>query len=66
MKAIMVTPKNESEFQFISELLYKLGVDSSSFSEDDREEIGMIKLFHEVDKNDLVSREEIMKKLLVE
>lgn len=63
MKAIIVTPRNESEFKFISELLDKLGVGSSSFSQDDMEEIGMIKLLQEVDKNDLVSREEIMNKL---
>lgn len=63
MKALVITPKNSNEFKFVSELLKKLGVDSSALSQDELEDIGMSKLLHEVDKTKKASRSEIMKKL---
>lgn len=63
MKALVITPKNSNEFKFVSELLKKLGVDSSALSKDELEDIGLSKLMHNVDKTQKVSRSEIMKKL---
>ena len=63
MKALVVTPKNDNEFKFVSDLLKKLGIDSSALSKDQLEDIGMSKLMHSVDKNKKASRSEIMKKL---
>jgi hypothetical protein len=63
MKALVVTPKNNDEFKFVSELLKKLGVGSSALSKDELEDIGLSKLMHDVDKTQKVSRSEIMKKL---
>ncbi len=63
MKAIVVTPKNDSEFKFLSDLLKKLGINSASLSYEDLEDIGMSKLLREVDKTKRASRNEIMKKL---
>ena len=63
MKAIVVTPKNDSEFKFLSDLLKKLGISSSSLSYEDLEDIGMSKLLRDVDKSKKASRAEIMKKL---
>lgn len=63
MKALVITPKNDNEFKFVSELLKKLGVGSSALSRDELEDIGMSKLLHDVDKTKKTSRSEIMKKL---
>ena len=63
MKALVVTPKDDSEFKFVSDLLDKLGINSSALSKDELEDLGMSKLMHSVDKTKKASRSEIMKKL---
>lgn len=63
MKAIGVTQKNSNEFKFVADLLKKLGVGSSTVSQEDLEDIGMSKLMRQVDKTKKASRIEIMKKL---
>ena len=63
MKALVITPKNENEFKFVADLLKKLGVSSSTLSEDELEDIGMSKLMRDIDKSKKASRAEIMKKL---
>jgi hypothetical protein len=63
MKALVITPKNENEFKFVADLLKKLGVSSSTLSENELEDIGMSKLMRGIDKSKKASRAEIMKKL---
>ena len=63
MKALVITPKNDSEFKFLADLLKKLGVSSSALSHEDLEDIGMAKLMQGIDKTKKASRAEIMKKL---
>ncbi|MBE7515432.1 MAG: hypothetical protein HS105_02310 [Chloracidobacterium sp.] len=63
MKAIVVTPKSESEFKFIADLLKKLGVGSSTLTRSELEDIGMLKLLGKADRSKKVSRHSIMKKL---
>ena len=63
MKAMVITPKNNNEFKFISDLLKKLGVGASSVSEEQLEDLGISKLLASVDKTKKVSRSEIMRKL---
>ena len=63
MKALVVTPKNSNEFKFVTDLLKKLGVDSSTVTQEELEDIGMSKLMRQVDKTKKASRMEIMKKL---
>jgi hypothetical protein len=63
MKALVITPKNENEFKFVADLLKKLGVSSSTLSEDELEDIGLSKLMRGIDKSKKASRAEIMKKL---
>ena len=63
MKAIVVTPKSETEFRFVTDLLEKLGIGNSALTKDDIEDIGMLKLLNNVDKSKKVSRSVIMKKL---
>ena len=63
MKAIVVTPKSDSEFRFITDLLKKLGVGTSTLTAEQVEDIGMLKLLRDVDTSKKVSRNVIMKKL---
>ncbi len=63
MKALVVTPKNSNELKFVTDLLKKLGVGSTTLSQDELEDIGMSKLLRQVDKTKKASRTEIMKKL---
>lgn len=63
MKALVVTPKNKNEFKFVTDLLKKLGVGSSTVTQEELEDIGMSKLMRQVDKRKKASRTEIMKKL---
>jgi hypothetical protein len=63
MKALVITPKNNSEFKFLTELLKKLGISSSALDKEELEDIGMCKLMQKADKTQKVSREEIMQKL---
>ena len=63
MKALVITPKNENEFKFVADLLKKLGVSSSTLSEEELEDIGMSKLMRDIDKSKKASRAEVMKKL---
>ena len=63
MKALVITPKDESEFRFLADLLKKLGVSSSALSYEDLEDIGLSKLMRGIDKTKKTSRMQIMKKL---
>ncbi|MGZ8535758.1 MAG: hypothetical protein ACXWV4_09490 [Flavitalea sp.] len=63
MKSLVITPKNENEFKFISNLLKKLGVNSSIVSKDELEDIAMSKLMRNIDKSKKVSRSDVIKKL---
>jgi hypothetical protein len=63
MKAIVVTPKSDNEFKFITDLLKKLGIGTSTLSKKEIEDIGILKLMSNVDKTKKASRSEIMKKL---
>ena len=65
MKALVITPKNENKFKFLSDLLNKLGVSLSPLNQDELEDIGMSKLMRGIDKSKKASRAEIMKKLSV-
>ncbi len=50
MKALVITPKNDSEFKFLIHLLKKLGMGSSTLTAEDIEDIGISKLLKDVDK----------------
>ena len=63
MKALVVTPKNSNEFKFVTDLLKKLGIGTSTLTKAEIEDIGMLRLMNNVDKSKRASRTEIMKKL---
>lgn len=60
---MVITPKNPSEFKFISYLLKKLGISSATMTEEELEDMGLSKLLKSVDKSKKVSRSSILQKL---
>ncbi|NVO02772.1 MAG: hypothetical protein HXX09_08685 [Bacteroidetes bacterium] len=63
MQAIIISPKDKKEFVFISELLKKMEIKTKIFSEEEKEDFGLIELMKKVDRTKKVSREKIMSKL---
>jgi hypothetical protein len=63
MKAMVITPKNPSEFKFINDLLKKLGISSATMTEEELEDLGLSKLLKSVDKSKKVSKSSILQKL---
>ncbi len=63
MKAVVITPKNKDEFEFINDLLKKLGISSATMSEEEMEDIGLSKLLKSVDKSKKASKKSILQKL---
>lgn len=63
MSSIVVSPKNPNEFQFLSELLKKLGADVKVLSDEDMEDIGLSILLKEADRSEVASEEEVLSNL---
>ena len=63
MKTLIVTPKSENDFRFLSELLNKLGFDSKVLYDEDKEDMGLLKLMLEEKKEDYVDESEIRRAL---
>ncbi|MBI3518608.1 MAG: hypothetical protein HY062_04525 [Bacteroidetes bacterium] len=63
MKAMVITPKSQSEFKFLNDLLKKLGIAASTMTEEDLEDAGLSKMLKSVDKHKKVSKESIIQKL---
>ena len=60
---MVITPKSQTEFKFINDLLKKLGIASATMSEEEIEDIGLSKMLKAVDKSKKVSKEIILQKL---
>ena len=63
MKAMVITPRSQSEFKFLSDLMKKLNIMSATMTEEEIEDLGLSKMLKEVDKTKKVSKESIMNKL---
>ncbi len=63
MSPIVISPKDKSEFEFVSNLLKKHGIESKVLKDEDSEDIGLSILMKEVDRSDIASEEEVMNKL---
>lgn len=60
---MVITPKNQNEFKFISDLLKKLNISSATMTEDELEDMGLSRMLKSVDRSKKVSKESIMNKL---
>ncbi len=63
MEAILIQPKDKTEFAFLSEMLKKLKIKSKALDLDDKEDLGLMQLMKEAERSQKVSREKIMTKL---
>jgi hypothetical protein len=63
MKTLIVTPKDEKDFEFLSSLLKRLGYSTKVLYDDEKEDLGLLKAMLEEKKEDYVPEEEIMKAL---
>lgn len=63
MKSLVITPRDKSELRLINELLAKLGISVSAFSQEEMEDLGLSKLMKGVDRKKTVSKASILKKL---
>ncbi|MCK4344471.1 MAG: hypothetical protein KAX05_04235 [Bacteroidales bacterium] len=63
MKTIVVTPKNEKDFEFLSALLKKLRYEAEILYDEDKEDMGLLKAMLKERKGEYVSEDKIMKAL---
>lgn len=60
---MVITPKSQTEFKFLTDLFKKLKISSATMTEEELEDIGMSKILKRVDKTKKVSKESILNKL---
>lgn len=63
METLLVITKDKTELKFVSELLKRMQIEIKTLSPEVKEDLGLIKLMKEADRNEKVSREKIMTKL---
>jgi hypothetical protein len=63
MKILVITPKDEKNFVFLSELLEKLGFDTQVFYDEGKEDMDLLKAMIEEKKGDYVTEDEVIKTL---
>jgi hypothetical protein len=63
METLLVITKDKTELKFVSELLKRMQIEIKTLSPEEKEDLGLIKLMKEADRNEKVSREKIMTKL---
>ena len=63
MKTLIVTSDNDNELKVLKYLAEKMGMEVEVLSEDDKEDIGLLKAMFEGKKGDYVSEDEVLKLL---
>lgn len=63
MESIVISPKTKDEVKLITDLLAKMNISSKVITEEEQEDMGLLAMMKEVDRNEKVSYEEVMKKL---
>jgi len=63
MDTLLVTVRNKTELQFISDVLKRMRIEAKVLSNEEQEDLGLIKLMKQADRLEKVSRESIMTKL---
>jgi len=63
MKSLVITPKNEKDIEFLKNLISKLGYSISELSEEELEDLGLLKAMVKEKKGDCVSEKDIRKTL---
>jgi hypothetical protein len=63
MESIIIKPKSRKEHLFLLDLFDRMNIETMFFTKEDKEDLGLLKLMKEADRNDTVSEAEIMKML---
>jgi hypothetical protein len=63
MESIVISPKTKDEAKIITDLLEKLNISSKVISDEEKEDMGLLMMMKEADREEKVSGEEVMKKL---
>jgi len=63
MESIVISPKTRNEAKLITDLLAKMNIPSKVITEEEKEDIGLLIMMNEVDRDEIVSRDEVRKKL---
>jgi len=63
MKSIVITPKSRTEFEFVLNLVKKLGLTSKTLSIEEKEDLGLGLMMKDVDRKAKVKKSTILKKL---
>jgi hypothetical protein len=63
MESIVISPRTKDEAKIIQDLLVKMNISSKIITDEEKEDMGLLMMMKEADRNDKVSREDVMKKL---
>jgi hypothetical protein len=63
MESIVISPKTTDEAKLIKDLLNKMNISSKVITEEEKQDLGLLLMVKEADRNEIVPRDEIMKKL---
>ena len=63
MDTIVIRTRTTSEFNLLLELLKKMRITSKVLTEEEKEDIGLLKLMQEADRTEKVSKDTVMTKL---
>ncbi len=63
MEALLVSVKDKAELKLVSDVLKAMQIKTKLLTEEQREELGLIKLMKQVDRTQKVSRDKVMAKL---
>ena len=63
MKSIIISPKTQDEAKLIQDLLDKMNISSTIITDEEKEDMGLLAMMKEADRDDKVSRDAVMKKL---
>jgi len=64
MNTIIVQPKTKAEMQLISDMLKKMRVASKVLNDEEREDLGLAMLMRQANRNEKVSRNKVIDKLV--
>jgi hypothetical protein len=64
MESIVINPKSKDEAKIITDILEKMNISSKVITNEEKEDMGLLMMMKESDRNEKVSREEVMRKLV--
>ena len=63
METLILNSKSSSDLKLLADLAKKLGISVKHLTDEEIEDIGMLKFLAEVDRDEVVSRDSVMAKL---